>query len=430
MKKQFAENLIDYIYDSPTAFNAVETSKDLLLKNGFNELKMNEKWKLKVGGKYFITKNSSSLTAFVINSYNIQDGFRIIGSHSDSPTFRIKPNAEMTVENSYLKLNTEGYGGAILSTWFDRPLAVAGRVVLKSENVLCPRQEIININRPVCIIPNIAIHMNRSINDGYKFNKQKDTLPLVGLINDTLEKDDFLLNEISRELNVDKKEILDFDLYLYEYEKGNIIGPSEEFISSSRLDNLSMAHASLHGLIDSKGKNGINIASIFDNEEVGSSTKQGADSNMLLNLLERICISLGKDREEFFSAIYSSFMISADLAHALHPNLVEKHDPTNKPIMGGGPVIKISANQAYTSDAFSSGVYKNICEKCGVKYQQFVNRSDERGGSTIGPISSTHLDINSVDIGSPILSMHSVRELGSVEDHFNIYKTFVEFYQI
>lgn len=430
MKKQFAENLIDYIYDSPTAFNAVETSKDLLLKNGFNELKMNEKWKLKVGRKYFITKNSSSLTAFVINSDNMQDGFRIIGSHSDSPTFRIKPNAEMTVENSYLKLNTEGYGGAILSTWFDRPLAIAGRVVLKSENVLCPREEIININRPVCIIPNIAIHMNRSINDGYKFNKQKDTLPLVGLINDTLEKDDFLLNEISRELNVDKKEILDFDLYLYEYEKGNIIGPSEEFISSSRLDNLSMAHASLHGLIDSKGKNGINIASIFDNEEVGSSTKQGADSNMLLNLLERICISLGKDREEFFSAIYSSFMISADLAHALHPNLVEKHDPTNKPIIGGGPVIKISASQAYTSDAFSSGVYKNICEKCGVKYQQFVNRSDERGGSTIGPISSTHLDINSVDIGSPILSMHSVRELGSVEDHFNIYKTFVEFYQI
>ena len=430
MKKQFAENLIDYIYDSPTAFNAVETSKDLLLKNGFYELKMNERWQLKVGGKYFITKNSSSLTAFVINSDNMQDGFRIIGSHSDSPTFRIKPNAEMAVENTYLKLNTEGYGGAILSTWFDRPLSIAGRVILKSKNVLYPREEIININRPVCIIPNIAIHMNRSINDGYKFNKQKDTLPLVGLINDTLEKDDFLLKEISKELNVDKKDILDFDLYLYEYEKGNIIGPNEEFISSSRLDNLSMAHASLYGLIDSKGKSGINIASIFDNEEVGSSTKQGADSNMLLNLLERICISLGKDREEFFSAIYSSFMISADLAHALHPNIVEKHDPTNKPIMGGGPVIKISANQAYTSDAFSSGVYKNICEKCGVKYQQFVNRSDEKGGSTIGPISSTHLDINSVDIGSPILSMHSIRELGSVEDHFNIYKTFVEFYQI
>lgn len=430
MKKQFAQNLIDYIYDSPTAFNAVETSEKLLLENGFSKLKMNEKWKLKVGGKYFITRNSSSLIAFIVNSDNIQDGFRIIGSHSDSPTFRIKPNAEMTVEDTYLKLNTEGYGGAILSTWFDRPLSIAGRVVLKSKDVLWPKEEIINIKKPVCIIPNLAIHMNRSVNDGYKFNKQKDTLPLVGLINETLEKDNFLLNEISKILNVEKEDILDFDLYLYEYEKGSIIGPNEEFISSSRLDNLSMAHASLHGLMDSKGKKGINVVSIFDNEEVGSSTKQGADSNMLLNILERICISLGKEREDFISAIYSSFMISADLAHALHPNITEKHDPTNRPVMGGGPVIKISANQAYTSDAFSIGVYKNICEKCGVKYQQFVNRSDERGGSTIGPISSTHLDINSVDIGSPILSMHSIRELGSVDDHYNIYKTFVEFYQI
>lgn len=430
MKKQFAKNLIDYIYNSPTAFNAVKTSKDLLIKNGFKELKLNEKWKLDVGQKYFITKNGSSLIAFVVNSDNVQEGFRIIGSHSDSPTFRIKPNSEMTVEDTYLKLNTEGYGGAILSTWFDRPLSIAGRVVLKSEDTLSPKEEIININRPICIIPNLAIHMNRSVNDGYKFNKQKDTLPLVGLLSENLEKDDFILKEISKELNINKEDILDFDLYLYEYEKGSIIGPNEEFISSSRLDNLSMSHASLHGLINSKGKKGINVVAIFDNEEVGSSTKQGADSNMLLNLLERICISLKKDREDFLTSIYSSFMISADLAHALHPNIVEKHDPTNRPIMGGGPVIKISANQSYTSDAFSVGVYKSICEKSGVKYQQFVNRSDERGGSTIGPISSTHLDINSVDIGSPILSMHSIRELGSVDDHYNIYRTFVEFYQI
>ena len=430
MKREFAENLLDYIYESPTAFNAVNTSKDLLIKNGFSEVKLNEKWKLKVGGKYFITKNSSSLTAFVINSDNMEEGFRIIGSHSDSPSFRIKPSAEISVEDTYLKLNTEGYGGAILSSWFDRPLAIAGRVILKSQNVLCPREEIININKPICIIPSLAIHMNREVNDGYKFNKQKDTLPLVGLINETLEKDDFLLKEISKTLDVDKEDILDFDLYLYEYEKGSIIGPNEEFISSSRLDNLSMAHASLHGLIDSKGKSGINMVVIFDNEEVGSSTKQGADSNMLLNIMERICLSLGKDRQDFFTSLYSSFLISADLAHALHPNFMEKHDPTNRPIMGGGPVIKVSANQLYTSDAFSAGVYKNICEKCGVKYQQFVNRSDQRGGSTIGPISSTHLDINSVDIGSPILSMHSIRELGSVEDHYNIYKTFVEFYQL
>ena len=430
MKRKFAENLLDYIYESPTAFNAVKTSKELLVKNGFVELKMNEKWQIKVGGKYFVTKNSSALTAFVINSDKIEDGFRIIGSHSDSPTFRVKPKAEMAVENTYLKLNTEGYGGAILSSWFDRPLSIAGRVVLKSDNILCPTEEIIDIKKPLCIIPNLAIHMNRSVNDGYKFNKQKDTLPLVGLINDTLEKDNFLLKEISKSLNVKKEDIIDFDLYLYEYEKGCIMGPNDEFISSSRLDNLSMAHASLHGLIDSKGQKGINIAAIFDNEEVGSSTKQGADSNMLRNILERICLSLGKDREDFFAMVYSSFMISADLAHALHPNVTEKHDPTSRPVMGGGPVIKISANQSYTTDAFSAGVYKSICDKCGVKYQEFVNRSDERGGSTIGPISSTHLDINSVDIGSPILSMHSVRELGCVQDHYNIYKTFVEFYQL
>ena len=219
-------------------------------------------------------------------------------------------------------------------------------------------------------------------------------------------------------------------LFLYEFEKGSLIGPNEEFISTGRLDNLSMAHASLHALIDTKGKYGVNVVAVFDNEEVGSSTKQGADSNMLLNLLERICISLGKNREEFFNSMYSSFMISADLAHALHPNMVEKHDPTNRPVMGKGPVIKINANQAYTSDAHSISIYKAICKEANVEYQEFVNRSDERGGSTIGPISSTHIDIPSVDIGSPILAMHSIRELGNVEDHLNIYKTFSTFYEI
>ena len=431
MSREFATDLIDYIYSSPTSFHAVKTSKELLENNGFEELKLNKKWELKVGGKYFVTKNSSSIVSFVINSNKIEEeGFRIIGSHSDSPTFRIKPKAQMSVENTYLKLNTESYGGAILSTWFDRPLSIAGRVVLKSKETLYPREELININRPICLIPNLAIHLNRSINDGYKYNKQKDMLPLVGLINDTLEKDDYLLNEISKELKVKSEEILDFDLFLYEYEKGCIMGANEEFISSGRLDNLSMAHASLHGLLNADGKTGINVVAIFDNEEVGSSTKQGADSNMLLNILERICISLNKDREEFFQSIYSSFMISADLAHAVHPNIAEKHDPTNRPVLGGGPVIKISANQSYTSDSYSIGIYKNLCERAGVRYQEFVNKSDERGGSTIGPISSTHLDIQSVDIGSPILAMHSIRELGNIDDHINIYKTFVEFYQI
>lgn len=429
--KDFAKNLIDFIYESPTAFNFVDTSKKLLDENGFCELDFLDDWNLKEGGKYYITKNLSSLVAFTVNSTNICDeGFRIIGSHSDSPCFKIKPNPEFTCENRYLKLNTECYGGPILSTWLDRPLSIAGRVCLKSDNILKPNQKIININKPVCIIPNLAIHMNRSVNDGYAFNKQKDMLPFVGVLNETLEKDDFLINLISNELNVDKNEIIDFDLFLYEYEKGKLIGIDDEFISSSRLDNLSMAHASLNALINSKNLKGINIVTVFDNEEVGSSTKQGADSNMLLNILERICISLSKNREEFLKSVYSSFMISADLAHAVHPNLGEKHDPINRPIIGDGPVIKINANQAYTSDSYSISVYKSICNEANVKYQEFVNRSDERGGSTIGPISSTHIDIPSVDVGSPIFAMHSIRELGSVSDHFNIYKTFLKFFEI
>lgn len=429
--KKFARNLIDFIYNSPTAFHAVSTSKELLDANGFIELDSCKMWDIKVGGKYYITKNSSAIVAFTVNSDNIEkEGFRIIGSHSDSPSFRIKPNAEIEAEKSYLKLNTECYGGPILSTWLDRPLGIAGRVIIRTDNILKPKEVIVNLDKPICIIPNLAIHMNRNVNEGYAFNKQKDMLPLVGLLNESLEKDNYLLKELENRLGVDKEDIVDFDLFLYEFEKGCLIGANEEFISSGRLDNLAMAHASLNAIIDANSNKGINIVAVFDNEEVGSSTKQGADSNMLLNILERICISLGKTREEFFTSMYSSFMISSDLAHAVHPNIPEKHDPTNRPVMGKGPVIKINANQAYTSDAYSISIYKSICKESGVKYQEFVNRSDERGGSTIGPISSTHIDIPSVDVGTPILAMHSIRELGSVDDHYSIYKTFHKFYEI
>lgn len=426
----FANDLVDFLYKSPTAFNAVEESKKILDENDFKELNPRDVWNLKVGGKYYVTKNLSSIVAFTINSNNIQEGFRIIGSHSDSPSFKIKPNPEMISENTYLKLNTECYGGPILNTWLDRPLAIAGKVVLKSDDILNPVEKIININKPICIIPNLAIHINKTINDGYSLNKQKDMIPLISLINDTLEKDEFLINELSRNIGVEKSDILDFELFLYEYEKGKLVGYNEEFISSSRLDNLSMAYTSLISLVESKNDKGINIACIFDNEEVGSSTKQGADSNMLLNILERICISLGENREGFLRSIHSSFMISADLAHAVHPNLPEKHDPTNRVVMGKGPVIKINANQSYTTDSHSSSVYKMICKKAGVNYQEFVNRSDTRGGSTIGPISSTHIDIPSIDVGTPILAMHSIRELGCVSDYIDIYKTFLEFYNI
>ncbi|MBQ1793742.1 MAG: M18 family aminopeptidase [Peptostreptococcaceae bacterium] len=429
--KQFAKNLVDFIYESPTAFHAIETSEELLKVNGFKKLEATEKWNIEKGGKYYTTKNSSAIVAFTVNTDDLtKDGFRMIGSHSDSPSFRVKPNPEMEVEKTYLKLNTECYGGPILNTWLDRPLAIAGRVILKGDNILKPVETLVNINRPVCIIPNLAIHMNRSINEGVALNKQKDMLPFVGLLNETLEKDNFLLNTVANELGRKSEEILDFDLFLYEYEKGSLIGVNEELISSGRLDNLAMAHASLHALINAEAKSGVNMTVVFDNEEVGSSTKQGADSNMLINILERISLCLGQDREDFLRSLYSSFMISADLAHAVHPNVTEKHDPTNRPIMGRGPVIKINANQAYTSDSYSISIYKTICKEAGVNYQEFVNRSDERGGSTIGPISSTHIDIPSVDVGSPILAMHSIRELGCVEDHMDIYKTFKKFYEL
>lgn len=429
--KKFAENMLDFIYESPTQFNAVEVSAETLEKNGFEKLNPKENWKLEVGKKYYTTKNSSALVAFKVNSDEIEkEGFRIIGSHTDSPGFRIKPNAEMESCGVYLKLNTEGYGGMILSTWLDRPLAMAGRVFLRGENPFKPVEKIVNINKPVCIIPNLAIHMNRSINDGYKYNKQTDMLPLVGLINEQLEKDNYMIKLLASELNVEIEEIIDFDIFLYEYEKGCFTGANEEFISTGRLDNLSMYYSSVEALLDSDSKSGISIAVGFDNEEVGSSTKQGADSNMFLNILERICISLGKDRQQFFEAIENSFIISSDLAHAVHPNVNSMADPTNRPIMGKGPVIKVHAGQAYTSDGYSISVYKEICRECGVEYQEFVNKSDQRGGSTIGPISSTHIEIPSVDIGAPILSMHSIRELGCSEDFYNTYKTFVKFYEI
>lgn len=429
--KKFAENMLDFIYESPTQFNAVAVSAEMLEKNGFEKLNPKENWKLEVGKKYYTTKNSSALVAFKVNSDKVEkEGFRIIGSHTDSPGFRIKPNAEMESCGAYLKLNTEGYGGMILSTWLDRPLAMAGRVFLRGENPFKPVEKIVNINKPVCIIPNLAIHMNRSINDGYKYNKQTDMLPLVGLINEQLEKDNYMVKLLASELDVEVEEIIDFDIFLYEYEKGCFTGANEEFISTGRLDNLSMYYSSVEALLDSNSKSGISIAVGFDNEEVGSSTKQGADSNMLLNILERICISLGKDRQQFFEAIENSFIISSDLAHAVHPNVNGIADPTNRPVMGKGPVIKVHAGQAYTSDGYSISVYKEICRECGVEYQEFVNKSDQRGGSTIGPISSTHIDIPSVDIGAPILSMHSIRELGCSEDFYNTYKTFVKFYEI
>lgn len=426
-----AKELINLLDECPSPFHVVERIEKDLIEEGFKELDSKEKWDIKKGGKYFVTKNQSALIAFIVGKGEIEeDGFRLIGAHTDSPTFRIKPNPEMVVENNYLKLNTEIYGGPILNTWFDRPLSLAGRVAIKSDNPLKPDYKLLNIDKPIMIIPNLAIHMNRNVNKGVELNAQAHTLPLLSMVNEEFEKDNYLLKLISEELNINPEDVLDFDLFLYEYEKGSIIGLNNEFISSGRLDDLSMVHAGIKALVEGGISKATNVMICFDNEEVGSMTKQGAASPMLRTILERITLALNKDREDFFRGLYNSFIISADAAHGVHPNYTDQHDPTNRPVINKGPVIKISANQSYTSDSFSSTVYENICKAAGIPVQKFVNRSDKRGGSTIGPISSSQLDIPSVDIGNPLLAMHSIRELGGVMDHYYVYKSFLKFYEL
>ncbi len=428
---RFAQSLIEFIDSSPSPFHAAKNMEEILIKRGFKEIRLQDKWKLEVKGKYYIVKNNSAIIAFEIGKGEIEEhGFKLIGSHTDSPTFKIKPNPEITVEKRYLKLNTEVYGGPILNTWFDRPLSMAGRVNLKTEDPFSPKEVLLDLEKPIMLIPNLAIHMNRSVNDGVKMNPQVDTLPLVSNINDKFEKDNFLVKLIAENLGVNVEDVLDFEMFLYEVEKGSIVGLNEEFISIGKLDNLAMVHAGLYGLVDSETANATNVLVCFDNEEVGSGTKQGAASPMLKTVLERITLALGKNKEDYYRALANSFLISADQAHALHPNYIEKYDITNRPIMNSGPTMKLAANQAYTTDSFSSAVYEGICKSIGIPVQKFVNRSDAKGGSTIGPISSTQLDISSVDVGNPILGMHSIRELGGVLDHYNIYKSFKEFYKI
>ena len=432
MEKQYAKELIEFIHESPTNFHAVANAKKELLSNGFKQLFSGEAWQIEKGGKYFVTKNHSSLFAFEIGSGEIaEDGFKIVCAHSDSPTFRIKPNAEMPVAGKYLKLNTEVYGGPIMYTWFDRPLSMAGRVMLRSLNPLKPATQFVNFKRPLMVIPHIAIHFNRAVNDqGNPLSKQKDMLPVIAMINDTFEKDDYLVKLIAEEMGVSPEDILDFDLTLYEYEKGCLFGVNEEFISSGKLDDLAMAHAGLKAFVASEKCRKTKVLAIFDNEEVGSGTKQGAGSPILRTIVERIVFGLGGKPEDLYRAIHNSFMISADMAHALHPNYVEKHDPTNHPVMNGGPVIKFNANQKYVTDGDSAAVFETICKMAGVPCQKFVNHSDMAGGSTLGNILLSQMEMRGVDIGNPMWAMHSVRETGGVLDHAYVIKAFTKFYNI
>ena len=419
-QQKFSEDLLQYLNDSPTAYHAVENAVEILKKNNFQELKETDEWSLQKGGKYFLTKNQSGILAFTVGDGDpASEGFRIIGAHTDSPNFKIKPGPCTVTPDGYVKVNVEVYGGPILSTWFDRPLAVAGRLIVRENNKL--EETLIKIDKPVFMIPNLCVHFQRDVNEkGFSYNKQKDIFPLLSMAEDGVEKDDYLYNLIREETGIEKTGILDYELFLYEYQKGIFTGKDNEFISASRIDNLAMVYAGLLALVESADKgNAYKVFAAFDNEEVGSTTAQGAHSGLLIHTLNRICKNLGLTDDAYFRAVANSTSISADTAHAVHPNYSDMHDSENRPVLGGGPVIKYSASQRYGTTAFSAAYFMEACERAGVPCQKYVNRNDIVGGSTIGPALSSLTTIPTVDMGIPILAMHSIREFGASID--NVY---------
>ena len=429
------KRLLSFLDASPVNFLAVKNLTEELQQHGYRHIDTTEALgTVKAGDKFFVTKNDSSIYAFQIGRKVLAEtGFHMICAHCDSPTFRIKPHAEIDCEGGIVKLNTEVYGGPIMSTWFDRPLTLAGRVIVKSKDVMTPTTLLLHVKRPLLQISNLAIHFNRQVNDGVKLSRQKDVLPILGIINDELEKGNLLMNIILEELNkqqtVAREDILDFDLYLADATPACTFGAHNELISSGRLDDLSMCFAGLEALLASQPTDTTQVLAIFDNEETGSQTKQGAGSPFLSYMLKRIALAQGGTEEAYYQAVERAFMISADNAHAWHPNYSEKYDPTNHPMLGGGPVIKFNAAQKYASDAYSASVFAGLCKKAGVPCQRFVNHSDVAGGSTLGNILASSIPLRGVDMGNAILAMHSCRETGSTADHEFCVKVFTQFYQ-
>lgn len=403
----YTNQLLNFIEKCPSPYHRAETLSKILDENGFTRIYEQDNRALLPGGKYYVLRNYSSVIAFKIPK-DVK-AFNIIAAHLDSPTFKIKENPQLK-QGPYISLNTERYGGMIYSTWFDRPLSVAGRIMVKEGNGI--KQKLVNIDRDLLIIPNLAIHMGRTANDGKKMNPQTDLLPLYALESENVD----FYSQIARAAGVEKDDILSDDLFLYNRQKGTVLGADKEFVASPKLDDLQCVFAALQGFLSAKEEKSVPVLAIFDNEEVGSETKQGARSTFLSDVLYRITKSVGGDRDDMTRFLSNSFMISADNAHAVHPNNISVADPTNRPAINGGIVIKYNANQRYTTDAVSSALFKMILNKAGVKYQTFHNRSDILGGGTLGNISNTRVAVNTVDIGLPQLAMHSAYETAGVKD--------------
>ena len=423
------DKLFEFIENATSQFHTVQATKEQLVKHGFEELKLKEGWELQKGGKYLLEHHGSTLFAFTVGEeFEAQDGFRIAASHGDFPGFRIKANAEMEV-GGYLQLNTEGYGGVMLASWLDRPLSVAGRVVLKSDDVFKPKVRLIDLKKPVLIIPNLAIHFNREMNKGVELRKQVEMLPIYGTVSGALSKDAFL-TAIAEALNVKKEDVLDYELTIYNTDKASYVGLTDEFVSAPRLDNLTSTQALVEGITKSTRKNGLNMMIVFDHEEIGSRSKQGAASTLLATILEKIYVSLGMTKIDFTNALEDSLIISADVSHAYHPNYGAKYDLTNKHVLNKGLAIKEACSQSYATDSEAIAIVQQICEKEGIAYQKFVNHSDSTGGGTIGAISSAMLPVRTVDIGVPLLAMHSSRETMGVKDYESLVDFVTAYYRL
>ena len=424
MDNTSAKELAQFLESSPSCFHAVENMKNMLLDEHFEQLSENKKWDIRPGGRYFVTRNDSALIAFTIPGHSFP-GMRIMASHGDSPAFKIKENPELESDGHYIRLNVERYGGMLCAPWLDRPLSAAGRVIIKdpaSGNFI---SRLVNIDRDLVLIPNLAIHMNREANSGFKYNAQKDMLPLYG---DLADKGTFM-KITSEAAGVKEEDILGHDLFLYNREKASIWGASREFISCGRLDDLQCAFASIKGFLAGEKKKYMAVHCVLDNEEVGSGTKQGAASTFLYDTLTRIHDCLGLTREDYLIHLADSLMISADNAHAVHPNHTDKTDPTNRPYINGGIVIKFNSNQKYCTDGVSAAMFRDICRTARVPVQTFVNRSDMAGGSTLGNISNTQVALNTVDIGLPQLAMHSPYETAGVRDTQYLIRAAEEFFR-
>ena len=403
-----AEGLLAFLKKSPTCYHAVAAAEELL--PGFPRLEEGEKWQLVPGGRYYVTRNRSSLIAFILPTGRLE-AWQLTASHSDSPTFKVKENAEVTVRGKYVQLDTERYGGLILGSWVDRPLSVAGRVMVRDGAGLHSR--LVCVDRDLCVIPNVAIHMNRQINEGYKYQPHIDLYPLWG----GGDAAGSFRRVIAETAGVAEDAICGTDLFLYSRTPGAVWGPQGEFLSAGRLDDLECVYAALRAIAASESaEHHANVACVFDNEEVGSTTKQGANSTFLEDVLRRISLGCGLDAEEHLAALAGSFMLSADNAHAMHPNHPEFSDPNNCAFMNEGVVVKYNASQKYTTDAVSRAVFGEICAAAGVPVQHYANRSDMAGGGTLGNISGTHVSINTVDIGLAQLAMHSCYETAGTRD--------------